>query len=552
MALTMPGIRGCLSATILMLAVLPTNAWAQAPGANPQQSSPSEASPQQSPDPLKRPPDENRHKQQEKQLRKELGKGYRIWRDEDVRWIISDAEKRAFDLLSNDQERDQFIEEFWFRRDPTPDTLENEFKEEHYRRMTYANEHFAAGVPGWRTDRGRIYIMYGSPDQIDSHPSGGLYERTQKEGGGTTSAFPFEIWRYRYLNGNDLGQEIEIEFVDDCMCGVYRMTMDPLDKDALRHVPGSAPQQTPPAMSGNDQFGNLRKFAALSRAPEVKFNDLHTQISHIVRTNLLPFDVRADFMKVTNDTVLVPITVQVQNKDISWTATEGVEHMALNVVGHVSTLTGRTVQTFDDTVTDMIPSELLPKVSDKSHVYWKALPLHPGHYRLDLVLKDLNGDRLGAWSRSIVVPEYSEDKLAASSLILADLIEKVPAKVVNVGNFVLGDTKVRPRVEPSDGRPAMFKRSQPLHVWMQVYNLAMDKQKHNAAVEYEIVNISTKKTAVDVMDTSDQLAAAGDQITLIKTLALAQLEPGTYQITIKVTDKISSQKISPAARFSVE
>ena len=115
-------------------------------------------------DPLKRPLTEKQKKENAKALKQELGKTYRKWLDEDVRWIISDEERAAFKQLSNDEERDQFIEAFWQRRDPTPDTEENEFKEEHYQRMAYANEHFAAGIPGWKTDRGRIYIMYGKPD----------------------------------------------------------------------------------------------------------------------------------------------------------------------------------------------------------------------------------------------------------------------------------------------------------------------------------------------------------------------------------------------------
>jgi len=192
---------------------------------------------QQVQDPLKRPLTPKQKKQQEKALNQETGKFYRKWLDEDVRWIISDEEKSAFKQLSNDEERDAFIENFWLRRDPTPDTAENEYKEEHFRRIAYANEHFAAGVPGWRTDRGRIYIMYGKADEIESHPSGGYYQRPSEEGGGSTSTYPFETWRYRYLEG--IGQEIILEFVDTCMCNEYHMTMDRSEKDALLHVPGA-------------------------------------------------------------------------------------------------------------------------------------------------------------------------------------------------------------------------------------------------------------------------------------------------------------------------
>src|SRR5262245_29722614 len=108
-------------------------------------------------------------KKRDQKLREEL-ESYRTWIDQDVAYIITDDERKAFSRLSNNEERDQFIEQFWLRRDPTPDTVENEYKEEHYRRIAYANEHFASGVAGWRTDRGMIYIKHGPPDEIESHP----------------------------------------------------------------------------------------------------------------------------------------------------------------------------------------------------------------------------------------------------------------------------------------------------------------------------------------------------------------------------------------------
>ena len=367
-------------------------------------------------DPLKRPVGEKQKKENAKSLKQELGKTYKKWLDEDVRWIISDEERAAFKQLSNDEERDQFIEGFWQRRDPTPDTVENEFKEEHYARIAYANEHFAAGIPGWKSDRGRMYIMYGKPDEIESHPSGGQYERPMEEGGGSTSTFPFEQWRYRYLEG--VGQEVIIEFVDTCMCGDYHMTMDRSEKDALLMTPGGGlTQYEQMGMSSkadrfngglerlgkgpfsNDlqtkQFERLEQWAKLNKPPNVKFKDLEEIVSHKISVNLMPFDVRADFVRVTGDTVLVPVTIQVKNRDVTFLNKDGVQRGTINIFGRVTTLTGRIAQTFEDTVQMDIPAELLPKETENSHVYWKALPLRPGRYRFDIVVKDVNGDRAG-------------------------------------------------------------------------------------------------------------------------------------------------------------
>ncbi len=540
-----------------------------------------QAQPAQQPevDPLKRDLPEKQKRENAKRLKIELGKIYKHWLDEDVRWIITDEERAAFKQLSNDEERDQFIEQFWLRRDPTPDTVENEYKEEHYARIAYANEHFAAGIPGWKTDRGRIYIMYGKADQIDSHPSGGSYDRPIEEGGGQTSTYPFETWRYRYLEG--VGQEIEIEFVDTCMCGEYHMTIDRSEKDALLYVPnagltmyeqmglsskadrfngGMERLGQGPFSQGQQSkfFDRLETFAKLNAPPAIKFKDLEdVLVTHKIITNMMPFDVHMDFVKVTTDTVLVPVTVQLKNKDITFNTKEGVATGVVNIFGRVQTLTGRIAQTFEDTVSVQQPAELLAKVLDNQAVYWKALPLRPNRYRIDIVVKDVNGDRVGTWSRGIQVPEFTEDKLAHSTLIVSDRMEKVPVKSVGTGNFVIGNTYVRPRVESADGKPASFKKStmQKANFWMQVYNLAIDEQtkKPSAVIQYDVVNAADpNKPVIHAEESTDKMGNVGDQLTLEKSLSLSSLPVGMYQIKITVKDNVSKQTITPSARFAVE
>jgi GWxTD domain-containing protein len=526
-------------------------------------------------DPLKRELSDKQKKENAKKFKQEVSQTYKTWLNQDVAYIITDEERQAFMALSNDEERDNFIEQFWLRRDPTPDTVENEYKEEHYRRIAYANEHFAAGIPGWRTDRGRIYIMYGPPDEIESHPSGGFYQRPEDEGGGTTSTYPFEQWRYRYLE--NVGQEVIIEFVDSCQCNDYHMTIDRSEKDALLNVPGAGLTDyesmglaskadrfnngferlgAGPFTQGNDskQFDRLEQFAKLNTPPPVKFKDLSEIVTHKINMNLMPFDVRFDFVKVTSDTALVPVTIQIKNKDITFSAKDGVQRGTVNIFGRLTTLTGRIAQTFEDTVQVDVPTELLPKTLENKSVYWKALPLRAGRYRIDIVVKDLNGDRVGTWSRGMVVPEYSDDKLASSSLILADLLEKAPRQTVGTGSFVIGMTKVRPRVATSDGKPAIFKQDQSMNLWMQVYGLQRDKQtnKPSATVEYDVVNTATNKSVVHLVESTSEMGNVGDQITLEKRVPLASLTPGVYEVTVTVNDKVSGQSIKPAAKFAVE
>jgi GWxTD domain-containing protein len=528
-------------------------------------------------DPLKRPIPENQKKANARALKQELSKTYKKWLSEDVAWIITDEERKAFMQLSNDEERDQFIEAFWQRRDPTPDTEENEFKEEHYRRIAYANEHFAAGIPGWKTDRGHMYIVFGPADEIDSHPSGGTYERPQEEGGGETSTFPFETWRYRYIEG--IGQEVMIEFVDTCMCNDYHMTIDRSEKDALKYTPnagltlyeqmGLSSKTNRFTNGGLEQLGTgpfnqdlqtkefdrLEQFAKLQAAPAVKFKDLEEIVSHKISVSLMPFDVRADFVRVTSDTVLVPITIQIKNRDITFQNKDGIERGTVNIFGRVTTLTGKIVQTFEDPVQVDVPVELLAKTAENSSVYWKAIPLKisQNRYRLDVVVKDVNGDRTGTWNRAIVIPDFSEDHLSNSSLIVADQMEPVAAKNVGTGNFVIGAMKVRPRVQSSDGKPVAFKRGQKVNFWMQVYNLTVDEKTHkpSATVEYNVTD-ANNKAVIHTIESTDTMGNVGDQVTLQKTLSAANLPPGMYKIDIKVNDKLSKQTVDPSATFAVE
>jgi GWxTD domain-containing protein len=523
-------------------------------------------------DPLKRP----RKKDDKAANIERLGGVYKKWLDEDVRWIITDEELSAFKKLTTNAERDTFIEGFWQRRDPTPDTAENEYKEEHYRRIAYANEHYAAGMPGWRTDRGRIYIMFGPPTSIDSHPMGGPYQRSAEEGGGQTTTFPFEVWRYRYLEG--IGQEIEIEFVDDCGCGAYEMTLDRSKKDALLHVPNAGLTTMEEMGMANKadrfrgglesigegpfnksnqtkQFDRMETFAKLNRAPDIKFKDLQNElVTHKFRTNLLPFDVQVDFVKLTSDTVLVPITLQVPLKGLTFANKDGIQRAVVNVYGQLTKLSGQIVQTFEETLRKDIPAELLEKEINNVSLYWKALPMRPGLYRLDVVMKDVNGDKTGIFSRSYTVPDFGDEKLTSSTLILADQMEPVPAREIGTGNFVIGTNKVRPKVQPSDGKPASFTKKEKVSFWLQVYNLGLDQKtnKPSATVEYQVVNTATNQHVLDFTETTAQMGNVGEQVTLGRSLPLGQLDPGVYQVTIKVNDQISKQTISPTAKFAVQ
>lgn len=517
-------------------------------------------------DPLARP------RKQQKLSKAE--NSYKKWRDEDVADIITEEELSAFNKLTNDAERDNFIEAFWRRRDPTPDTEENEFKEEHYRRRAYADEHFSAGMPGSKTDRGRIYIIHGAPDSIDSHPMGGPYQRQAEDGGGQTSTFPFEIWRYRNIDG--IGQEIEIEFVDTCGCGAYHITLDPNEKDALGKVPGagltlresmgldSKANRGRNGLNGSNslfganpskQFDAMQNMALMLAPPPVKFKDLKEVVDVKMRYNLLPFDVRVDFLKATPDTDLVPITVKVANRDVTYIKKDGVLRASVNIYGRVTTLSGKIVQTFEDPLHLDVPPELMEKFVGNVGLYQQALPLRPGHYRLDLVLKDVNGDKLGTLYQSINVPDFNNDgNLAASTLILADLMQPVPARETGSGAFVIGPDIVRPRVSSANGDRVSFRPEEKINLWMQVYNLAVDEKtgKPSASVQYRVMDLARNQSVYDLTESSRGAENDGRSVTLKKNFPAGSLPPGAYEVTVALHDLMSKQTLTRSAKFVIQ
>jgi GWxTD domain-containing protein len=509
----------------------------------------------------------------QKALEKELAGPWKKWMDEDVRYIITDEERQSFKRLKTDEERQQFVESFWLRRDPTPDTEENEYKEEHYRRIAYANDHYASGIPGWKTDRGMIYIKYGPADEIDSHPSGGSYERPIEEGGGETSTFPFETWRYRYLDG--VGTNIEIEFVDTTMSGEYHISLDPEEKDALLYVPGAGltlSEQmglstktdrfnrtdgthlgtgTQPLPESMNEFTRLERYANLMKPPTIKFKDLDAVINSNIRYNTLPMQVRTDYIRVTDATVYANVMVQFKNSDLNYATKEKIAKASINIYGRITTLTRRSVNWFEDTVTSELPAEMLQDTMNGSQIYSKRVPLAPGTYRLNIVAKDLVGNTMNTFETALVVPSYNEDTLGASSVILADQLERVPTNSIGTGQFVIRSSKVRPRIND------VFKQGETMGIYTEFYNFGMDAKtkKPQGSVEYEIVNNADNKTMIDYTeDLADPKAfpnASPFLVTVEKKFPLKSLPPGRYTLKMKVDDKLKNQTLTPTAQFTV-
>jgi len=503
-------------------------------------------------------------RERERNVKPELKKVYKDWLEKDVAYIITDEERKAFKKLQTDDERERFIEEFWRRRDPDPDTDENEYREQYYERIAYANEHFASGIPGWKTDRGRIWIMYGKPDETESHPAGGPYEREPSEGGGQTSTYPFEKWFYRYLPG--IGSGIEIEFVDPTGSGEYRIARNPDEKDALLNIPGAGLTLAeelglankgdrvaniggfgnPNAMREQDSpFSRLQLIADLSRPPQIRFNDLAAAVNTpVIEDNPLNFDVRVDFFRQSDERVITAFTIQTDNQNLVFQDSGGLQQAQLNIFGRITHVSGRRAGVFEDPVVTRATREELTEAKERKSAYQKAVVLAPGNYKLDVIVRDVASGATGVRHVNVPVPKYDPNKLSTSTLVLAAKLEGLGDQPA-VGMFTIGSVKVIPNVSGA------FHRGSPVGVYMQIYNAGIDQTTLKPSVDVEYALLKDGKEIGKQMEDWRGNSDSGQRLTLARLLDSRGLTPGDYSIEVRVRDRVSGQSLVQSQKFAV-
>ena len=502
--------------------------------------------------------------EKQRNVKPELKKAYKDWLDKDVAYIITDEERKAFKKLATDDERERFLEEFWRRRDPDPDTDENEFREEYYERIAYANEHYASGIPGWKTDRGRIYITWGKPDEVESHPSGGNYNRESYEGGGSTSTYPFERWFYRYLPG--VGSGIEIEFVDPTGSGEYRIARNPDEKDALINVPGAGltlaeemgladRSQRIQNLGGignpnyvreqDSPFSRLQVLADLARPPQIKFNDLASAVNTpVIEDNPLNFDVRVDFFRQSDERVITAFTIQTDNQNLVFQDSGGLQQAQLNIFGKITHVSGRRAGVFEDPVITRATPQELTEAKERKSAYQKAVALSPGRYRVDVIVRDVTSGATGVRHIGFEVPRYDPAKLSTSTLILAVKLEGLGDQPA-VGMFTIGSVKVIPNVSGT------YHRGSPVGVYMQIYNAGVDQTTLRPSVDVEYALMKDGKEIGKQMEDWRGNSDSGQRLTLARLLDSRGLTPGDYALEVRVRDRVSGQALIQTAKFTV-
>ena len=514
------------------------------------------------------PPDKNNQDPRDKPInaKPELKEVYKKWLSNDVRYIITRDEEKAFKALTTDEERENFIEQFWRRRDPNPDTEENEFREEYYERIAYANEHFASGIPGWKTDRGRIYITWGKPDSIEAHPTGGTYDRPSYEGGGSTTTYAFETWFYRHLDG--VGEGVEIEFVDPTGSGEYRIAQDPNEKDALLHIPnagltaneelglsskgdriaGHNTQSNNFQREQDQMFSKMQILNDLERPPAVRFSDLGQLAGSdlgVVGDNPVDFDLRVDFFRQSDDRVITAFTIQTNNKSLQFKDTGGLQAATMNIFARVTAVSGKRSGIFEDSVTTNATTAELADARDRRSVYQKAIALTPGTYKVDVVVRDVGTGNKGIKNLGFVVPKYDEKKLSTSSLILTSKLRPTTERDIGA-QFVVGNAKVIPNLS------GIYKQGQEVGIYLQVYNSGIDQTTLRPSVDVDYVLTSGGKEILRQAEDWSGLSDSGQRLTLARVLPTSLMPPGDYEIKILIKDHVGNgQAIEDKAKFTI-
>lgn len=495
---------------------------------------------------------------------------YGKWLNEDVVYIITPEERGVFEKLSTPEEKERFIEQFWLRRDPDLRTPDNEFKEEHYRRIAYANEHFQAGVAGWKTDRGRIYIIHGPPVEIDSHKMGQSYVRPTEEGGGLTATYPFEIWRYRHIDG--IGDDVEIEFVDPDGTNTFKLATTPWEKDALLMIPGEGrtrgeelglvgrkdhpyfkpymvndyPGMRPRAQ--DDPFIRYERLTRLQQAMPIKYKDLKELVQVDISYDTLPFETRSDFFRLEPQKVLASLSFDVKNQELSFKPENGMEVARVAVYGIVTSISNSVVSEFDDDLVVSYPPEQLEAGRKGRSVYQKTLLLDSKlRYRLDLVVKDLNSEKVGHRRVGLIPPRTAGDELATSSLILADRLDQVKDLPEADEMFLIGDVKVRPNLRKT------FSPKDPFWIYLQVYNAGLDQAslKPSVTVTYRLSRKGRKlQEFIDRSGETTQFFSA-ERVVLVNQMALDGLENGRYELEVEIEDGLSGQRVRAKDDFEI-
>ncbi len=529
----------------------------------------------------------------------EIPAQHKKWADEEVLYIISDNEREVFKSLRTDEEREGFIRTFWRRRDPTPETPVNEFREEHYRRLEWATKRYFEGKAGWRTDRGRVYIMFGPPDFFETNPGGGrgfLFDPS-----GPTAEFPSEVWTYRSIPGlkERIGR-IDFIFVNYYNSGSYQLTTNPALANALRNVSLPARDvgyretrdEAYPGEKDKDMMVNpleqLALLAELSKSrgevlEEMERSERLRKLRGVVDANeslaALPFIDQESFFKGPENVVSIPLSIEVAGKDVQFQEAGDRYRGLINFYIEVKDL-NQTVYQLSDRLEMNLKEETYRRRMVDAYQYKHRLELKPGDYFFHMVVWDELSSNVGYKDKRITVPAFPAESLCLSDVILAKSVQvvEVPKESVVVESKDIpalqalekGNLKVPDKLEITrrQGGPftfgnlavgpnpsAVYRPDEELVFFYQVYNPVFDPALNTAGllIEHQIWKGDRMIAAID--GPQEARIPAEQKSSFINSGArytLGGFEPGQYILLITVKDLVSGQAIEKRLDFTVK
>jgi GWxTD domain-containing protein len=314
-----------------------------------------------------------------------------FWLQQDAVYIITPEERCAFLRLETDEERNQFIEQFWYRRASDPTSLDYDFKIEHYRRIVFANEKYGGQLPGWKTDRGKIYVLFGPPDSVDVNsdhvPGNQTPSQTTKT---KTQLHSSEKWRYHYIKG--LGENVQFNFEYQ---PPYRGYLLPAAENDLLARADPNPDSFPSTPE------HLRLYVVSGPAP-IRFKDLEAVFTSQIVRDQVKFTHRVEFAPATQATTLARIDIQISCETCT-RAGQIVLSLAYPLFIRVVQPSGWVVSTSELTADVAVADKSDSKFSIKTHL---DVPLAPGTYQLAIVAKNPVTGESGVVRTRLDVPTY--------------------------------------------------------------------------------------------------------------------------------------------------
>ncbi len=494
----------------------------------------------------------------------ELDKAMDKWIRDYVRYIITEEEKVEWKGLSNRDDKVMFIEHFWQRRDPTPETRENEYRAEYIQRWLYVKQHFTAGKPGWRTDRGRIYLMLGAPSSVERNPFG--RNRTER---------PSEVWYYNSINNRNLPASVDISFVDFMGYGDYEIVtdldqtarfnssfgiaMNNLDAYALRRMGDVRPVEdvvstmwdeariTHPELLSRDLFELQRELSEIAETPKLNVRPLREVVRTEIARGDLSFALSAGIFKAAAGNGFVPVTIAVPLSNISFRETPERRDYEIELYARVHGDNGS--DTYEEELKISFPRDEIAGHADADYVYqfWFTVP--PGQYKLNLTIRDNLSGSVGHQQEEISVPVFDGGSLAMSDMIVADQVSEAPENEIARRNEAAPFRFANLRVIPNVKREIPSNKKE-FFLYFHVYNFstAGEDSTSDLAVQYYVYReggLFSKTPAFQLRRRFTDRAAVQSGFPVVN------FEAGAYRIVAVVRDNISGEEVRGECTFSV-